>query len=428
MTLARIAWDTEAEERAEQSLGAERGMARDPIIRRLMVKRFRSIPWASVDLDNPTFLVGQNGAGKSNFVKVLSFLADAMSQPLQAVFDNEGGINEIRNRPAASSRPPNFGIAVEFGPLNGDVKEARYAFELKALKNYGFEVRQEQCRVTTASDHWSWFERKGKDFTSSVDVRIRPSPEPTALVLPMIAGDPHFSPVHRILSTMKTYKIETAGIREMQDPDSGIALRKDGSNAASVLRHIARASRPDVERICEVLATIVPNTTQVSTAKHGNKLSLKFTQAWEEGKKLTFEAFSMSDGTLRALGLLLAVYQKPAPSLIAIEEPEATIHPGALASVLDVLRHAAKKMQVVVTTHSPEVLDAEWIRDRHVRVVDWHKGATRIAALSEATRGALQDHLMGAGELLRSNALDPEPLFEDGNAISPGELFEVPRD
>jgi predicted ATPase len=311
--------------------------------------------------------------------------------------------------------------------LNGDVKEARYAFELKALKNYGFEVRQEQCRVTTTSDHWSWFERKGEGFKSSVDIRVRPSAEPTALVLPMIAGDPHFSPVHRALSTMKAYKIETAGIREMQDPDSGVSLRKDGSNAASVLRHIARTSKEDVERICEVLATIVPNTTQVSTAKHGNKLSLKFTQAWEEGKKLTFEAFSMSDGTLRALGLLLAVFQKPAPSLVAIEEPEATIHPGALGSVLDVLRHASKKMQVVVTTHSPEVLDAKWIEDRHVRVVEWHAGATRVAALSEATRGALRDHLMGAGELLRSNALDPEPLFEGGNAMSPGELFEVSR-
>ena len=70
-------------------------------------------------------------------------------------------------------------------------------------------------------------------------------------------------------------------------------------------------------------------------------------------------------------------------------------------------------MQIVVTTHSPEVLDAKWITDRNLRVVSWEEGATRITSVSDASRQALQSHLMGAGELLRSNALHPAPLFED---------------
>ena len=132
----------------------------------------------------------------------------------------------------------------------------------------------------------------------------------------------------------------------------------------------------------------------------------------------------MSDGTLRAIGLLAAVFQRPVPSLIAVEEPEATIHPGALESVLDLLRHASKHMQVVITTHSPDVLDAKWIAERHLRIVEWTEGATRVAPLSEATRKALHDHLMGAGELLRSNALDPASLFDHEEKLMQGELFE----
>lgn len=120
----------------------------------------------------------------------------------------------------------------------------------------------------------------------------------------------------------------------------------------------------------------------------------------------------MSDGTLRALGLLAAVFQRPAPSLLVIEEPEATIHPEALGSILDVLRHAGRFMQVLVTTHSPDVLDAKWIADRHLRIVNCDKGATRISRVSPATREALSEHLMGAGELLRSNALTPADLFD----------------
>jgi hypothetical protein len=81
-------------------------------------------------------------------------------------------------------------------------------------------------------------------------------------------------------------------------------------------------------------------------------------------------------------------------------------------------------MQVVITTHSPDLLDAKWITDHHLRIVDWREGATRVAPVSDATRKALHDHLMGAGELLRSNALEPAPLFDEAAKFVQGDLFE----
>lgn len=79
----------------------------EPVIRRLILKRFRSIPTEMVDFDNPTFLVGANGSGKSNFVDAFSFLSESMSAPLQAVFDTRGGISSVRNRTSGRSYPPN---------------------------------------------------------------------------------------------------------------------------------------------------------------------------------------------------------------------------------------------------------------------------------------------------------------------------------
>ena len=76
----------------------------NPVVKQLILKRFRSIP-SEVEFDNPTFLVGQNGAGKSNFVQAFSFLADAMASPLQAVFDKQGGIAGVRNR-SVRTKPP----------------------------------------------------------------------------------------------------------------------------------------------------------------------------------------------------------------------------------------------------------------------------------------------------------------------------------
>ena len=245
---------------------------------------------------------------------------------------------------------------------------------------------------------------------------LGPALDPAALALPVVGGEERFAPVLKTLASMRVYSIDPGKVGEMQDPDSGVTLRPDGSNAASVLQEIDRRSHgDDSQRICEILGSIVPNTTRVYPSKQGNKLTLEFTQEWGEKKRLKFEAFSMSDGTLRALGLLTAVYQPAAPSLIVIEEPEATIHPGALGTVLDILRTASRKMQVVVTTHSPELLDAKWIQDSHLRIVTWHEGATRVTPVSDASRQALREHLMGAGELLRSNALNAPPLFMDVN-------------
>jgi predicted ATPase len=394
----------------------------EPVIRSLVLKRFRSIPSEAVDLANPTFLVGQNGSGKSNFVDAFAFLAEAMGTPLQAVFDNRDGISAVRNRTPGRSYPPNLGLAVRLGEINGEITGGNYAFEVRALPNYAFEVVREQCSISFKSGQRGWFDRKGMEFKSNVP-GLAPSLDPASLGLPVVGGHARFAPILRTLSAMRVYSIEPAQLREMQEADSGLGLKPDGSNAASVLREIARRANGDIDRIGEILATIVPNTTNVGTSKHGKKLSLEFTQEWGQKKRLKFEAFSMSDGTLRALGLLTAVFQHPVPSLMVVEEPEARIHPGALGAVLDVLRTASRRMQIVVTTNSPEVLDAKWIGEPNLRIVTWQEGASHVTGLSEPSRQALVQHLMGAGELLRSNALTAPPFFHD--TMAQDELFEA---
>lgn len=92
----------------------------------------------------------------------------------------------------------------------------------------------------------------------------------------------------------------------------------------------------------------MPGTVDVRPKRHGNKLTLEFKQERAGAEPVKFEAFRMSDGTLRVLGLITAVFQRPTPSLVVIEEPEASIHPGALGSILDLLRLARESMQVVV--------------------------------------------------------------------------------
>lgn len=395
-------------------------------LRRLTLKRFRSLRSATVEFDNPTFLVGQNGAGKSNIVEALSLLADAMASPLSAVLDKRGGIGAVGHRRASRGRVADTGLRVELEGLAG-VPEAMYAFEVRATKGFDYEVRGEQCLCVAEDGTRSWFHRSTV-FDSSIETR--PAPAPNALALPLVAGDQRFAPVARFLSDIQPYRIDPRSLREMQDPDAGVRLRCDGGNAASVLRQLAPDSRRHLQ---EFLQTVVPGEVEVKPERVQNKLSLEFTQQGEEGA-LKFGPHSMSDGTLRTLGLLAAVFQPKLPSLLIVEEPEATIHPGALGTILDLLRHAARSTQTVITTHSPDILEARWIEDRHLRIVSWEDGATRVAHASEPTRTALREHLMDAGELLRSNALlgadhteEQVTLFDPPDLLKQRTLFSSPR-
>jgi predicted ATPase len=108
--------------------------------------------------------------------------------------------------------------------------------------------------------------------------------------------------------------------------------------------------------------------------------------------------------------------------VIALEEPESTIHPEALSTLLDLIRGFSKDTQVIVTTHSPELLDCSWVGPENLRVASWQEGVTQILPLGDATSETLRQHLMGAGEMMRTEGLQPSELF-DQDKLEQGELF-----
>lgn len=428
----------------------------DQFLRSLTLKGYRSFGLEHVEFDNPTFLVGQNASGKSNMVDAIALLAEITALPLQAVVTRRGGALEVIHQEPSKGlsteaeinkrypKPrglivtatceeeiyaPTFGLAVALGPLGGDVASARYAFEVRVDRELDeeydgylpptIEVQREQCILRTSGDQMHWFDREGGTFRTDV-AGLNPGLDPLALGLPVVGGDSRFAPVLHALRSLHVNSIDPFQLGRVQVPDSGLRLRRDGRNAASVLRSIGRHSWDDTNRIVEILAAIVPNIIQVQPVSEGQGETLEFILQAGDQRRLRLKAASMSQGTLRALGLVLAVYQQPPPSLLVIEEPEATIHPGAIGAIMDLIHHACRSMQVIVTTHSPDLLDAKWIEDRHLRLVVWEEGESRVLPVSEGSRRVLQKHLMGAGELLRSNALQPAP-----SADHAPDLFEA---
>jgi|APCry1669189034_1035192.scaffolds.fasta_scaffold18885_2 predicted ATPase len=384
-------------------------------ITRLRLKRFRSLLWADIPLTNPLFIVGRNGAGKSNFLKALEFLSSCVALPLESVFQLHGGLETMRFRTSGRARPGNFGMRVDFSLPSG--AEGWYAFEIKAMAGYKFEVGKEQCKVGQHS-----FSRTGNEINLSIP-GITPSVTSDALLLPLLAGTPEFKPVKELLSGIAVYSLEPRRIQELQEPDAGVSLKSDGSNLSSVVQNMKDTA---LERLCQVLGSVVPGVSEVTPLKHGKRLTLKFTQKWkgeqDREEESSHEAFAMSDGTMRIVGILTAFMQNERPKVIALEEPESTIHPEALAMLLDQIRGFASKTQIIVTTHSPDVLESDWIEPDNLMVATWSKGVTQILPLGDTSRETLQQHLMGAGEMMRTEGLQPKDFFGNLNPEQ-GELF-----
>ncbi len=71
----------------------------------------------------------------------------------------------------------------------------------------------------------------------------------------------------------------------------------------------------------------------------------------------------MSDGTLRMIAYCTLLHQSEVPPLIGIEEPERNLHPRILKDVASILKKLSQKTQVIITTHSSQLLDCFSVDD-----------------------------------------------------------------
>lgn len=382
-----------------------------PFIRRVTIRNYKSIAACQVNLQSLMFLVGPNGAGKSNFLDALRFVGDSLRTSLDHALRDRGTIKEVRRR--SGGHPSHFALRLDFVLPDGSV--GHYSFRVGARPSGGYDVQQEECRIASGVEldrvH-HYHVRSGKVVDSSVPQM--PASLPDRLLLVAASGLPEFRAVFDALSGIEVYNLNPREIALMQKPDPGDLLRRDGHNAASVLQQFDPALR---ERISAYLSRIVPGVASVEPKTLGSQETIEFRQLIKgQEHPWRFLASSMSDGTLRALGILLAIFQalaarpdKRTPLLIGLEEPEMALHPAAASVLLAALREASQQVQIIVTSHSADLLDNPDIGTESVLAVENDAGLTRIGSLDAAGRDMLKQRLFTPGELLRQNQLAPDP-------------------
>ena len=168
-------------------------------------------------------------------------------------------------------------------------------------------------------------------------------------------------------------------------------------------------------RVVDYLRHINPTVLGVDAATLDNTYSLRLELGDAKGVREIFPSQNLSDGTLRALAVLTALFQPSdrGPAILTgLEEPEAGLHPAAAAVLFDALMESSQSKQLLVTSHSPDLLDRDDIEEEAIQAVAMFEGRTIIGRVDAVGRAALRDRLYTPGELMRMDQLRPEGIPE----------------
>lgn len=382
----------------------------------LRLRNFKAYEDALLELGDLTVLIGQNGAGKSTLREALDFLRDALTEGLSNAVIMRGGL-ALLLRQGGRIPVDSLLLAVQCSIMVGS-RTYRLVYGFELMKDLEENGRVTQEHLSIESTEAPGFERMGADWRSDLP-GLKPVLGHESLLLPVLAGQhPLWRHLYNGLSGLRTYDIKPNGMREDCRARTGEALLPDGSNAPNVLADLERQHRQELRWLTEHLARVLPGLSLLRTESRKGQRSLYFEQEAEAAMRL--ETTQVSVGTLRALGVLLALFQQPTPSLVFIEEPEDSIHVQGLDSLIDAMTSRLGVMQVVLTSHNTVALMHPAITFERTRLLAWHRGKSRIHRLVAAAPSA-DDTEFSVGELLQSNALTldaenprPEPVTVRG--------------
>ncbi len=369
------------------------------MITKLSVSNFRSLGTVEFAPGALNFIVGVNGSGKSNLLRALTFMREAVRIGLPGAVTSQGGIESVRRHSGGHPRNVNIDITAKL-----DSGTANYGFEITGDKNEEYRVKREWGSVVAGEERTRFRVEHGRwDGPKN----MRPRLDEQSLAITAIGGDARIKPLWDFLANTMVYAIYPDVLREPQKFSSETPMMPRGENWLSILHQQFEMDwKAD---LVAALGKLTGDIDDVRVTKTSSFLMAEFRHERPKKKaKKWFGTDLESDGTLRVAGLLTALLQHPAPPAIGIEEPELTVHPGALPLLYDYLLEASERSQILVTTHSPLLLDYLDLKDARVFVTQRQESGTTVTPLSESHKNAVKKQLLTLGELMISGELQLE--------------------
>jgi predicted ATPase len=386
---------------AAPSRGGSAVRCRNVPLTSVTIRGYRSVQGLTLPVEDCSVFLGANGVGKTNLYRALGLLRCAAEGTITRAIAEEGGVASVlwagarrRGMPVRLILRAHFDEQAYGGEVGlphcyeieiGLRQPTEAAFAVEPL------IKEERLTVRQGRREVVMMERRGPLVAMRNDDGVREShkngvlPSETALAA-FRAGAryPELAAVRRELLDWRLYHdFRTDAGSPVRQPCHAITtptLSQDGHDLAAVLATLF-VIRQDTTELAAAIDDAFPGA-QLRAGEDGSwcRLSLKFPDM-----PRAFAAHELSDGTLKYLCLLGALMGYRLPSLIALNEPEASLHPSLLPPLARLIGRAARSARIWIVTHSEALAAA--LRDetgRPARRVFKRDGATSIEGLTLA--------------------------------------------
>ena len=356
-------------------------------IDKLKIQGFKSLQDVELELGKLNVLIGPNGAGKSNLVSYFQMLREMAEGRFQLWTAKRGGASRILT--FGANQTPQVWSKVTIG-------QSSYEFTLEHTVDDRFVFVRE--RLSMAEGEPSLDHLTGGGHLESICLTSSRS----------YKDYPHVESFYSSISGTRAYHLndtsDTVGTKLIRNLHDNRHLRHDGENLAAILYKLKHFHSRRYEEILDIVKLALPFfgdfiLDPVEIRPDESTIQLMWQQKYSDDP---FLASQLSDGSLRFISLVTALMQPDPPSTIIIDEPELGLHPYAMSLLGSLLESASERMQVIVATQSPQLLDEFSIDD--LIVVELEDGVSVFKRLKESDFEVwLEDY--SVGELWDKNVL-----------------------
>jgi predicted ATPase len=375
------------------------------MLSKLKVQHYKSLFDTEVDLEPLTVFIGPNGSGKSNICEALAVLSYFLRRLID-IKNNKQIITLFSDSLKGLSRNQQ---SIESKFWHG--KQDYLSFTLSSLTtiNTASEKAQKNLDISV---RLNYPERKIQieNFDKSIDFICKTAnPLREFLVSNQYSNSSFFQAIREV----NVY--DFAPIYLSSKISSSVNMDRTGQGIANTLLDILLTNRDRFDELQYRLTQLVPHIKSIALPRGENQtFSIELVDRYSEHH---IPASDISDGTLRILAFLTALYQENTPSIICFEELENGVHPWLLHKMMELLKIVStegitgKPVQVLITTHSPVLLN--YVEPHQVRAVELDKeGKTQVHKLpidSVRFQKALEAYDGALGELWFTNVFGGNP-------------------
>jgi len=382
-------------------------------INKITIQNYKSLQDLPLELKDLNVFIGPNNAGKSNIIECLSFLSEFVKEGHEGrnVIHRRGGFEQV-----VFNGDTGQTILIDLqGSIHVGNSYRKFGYELQLSYvpvNY-FRNKKEVFRLLDGSQETllEYSQEKGsvvKDESGKQTGGIGGNVDQSHL---SFFGNPDYYPIlghfAQDVKRWGIFRFLPTLMRQSLPIRKEFELEETGMNLSVVL-HTLQSEYPEkFKEIVEILKSAVGEIEEVTTGLLEHKPGESYVRIREKMIKIPISAWGMSDGTLGLLAYLATIYQPDPPTLLSFEEPENYIHPHLLGLVVELLKNASKRSQILVSTHSPYLVDL--LEPEDIFIVEKKNGKTEVKKAEEKKRIREALKNLGLGEMWYAGDLGGVP-------------------